>query len=96
MAYLINLMHIFYFSEFFDLEAIFSFIHHSLLEKHLNFWVFLSVPHLLDNYVKIVDEWGRNLMCNHTLPSLFVILYISSLRVWVGQHTPKFYRVRLL
>ena len=37
-----------------------------------NFWVFLSVPHLVDNYVKIVDGRGRNLMCHRTLPSRLV------------------------
>ena len=37
-----------------------------------NFWVFLSVPHLVANYAKIVDERGRNLMCHRTLPSLLV------------------------
>ena len=37
------------------------------------FWVFLSVPHLVDNYAKIVDGRGRNLMCHRTLPSRLVI-----------------------
>ena len=37
-----------------------------------NFWVFLSVPHLVDNYAKIVDGRGRNLMCHRTLPSRLV------------------------
>ena len=37
-----------------------------------NFWVFLSVPHLVDNYAKIVVERGRNLMCHRTLPSRLV------------------------
>ena len=37
-----------------------------------NFWVFLSVPHLLDNYAKIVDGRGRNFMCHRTLPSRLV------------------------
>ena len=27
---------------------------------------------MVDNYVKIVDERGRNLMCDRTLPSLLV------------------------
>ena len=30
------------------------------LEKYSNFWGFLSVPHLVDNYAKIVDERGRS------------------------------------
>ena len=34
--------------------------------------VVLSVPHLVDNYAKIVDERGRNLMCERTLPSRLV------------------------
>ena len=37
-----------------------------------NFWVFLSVPHLVDNYAKIVDGRGRNLMYHRTLPSRLV------------------------
>ena len=37
-----------------------------------NFCVFLSVSHLVDNYVKIVDGRGRNLMCHRTLPSRLV------------------------
>ena len=40
-----------------------------------NFWVFLSVPHLVDNYAKIVDERGQNLMCGRTLPSLLVLYF---------------------
>ena len=32
-------------------------------ENYLNFCVFLSVLHLVDNYAKIVDERGRKLMC---------------------------------
>ena len=41
-----------------------------------NFWVLLSVPHLVDNYAKFVDGRGRNLMCHRTLPSRLVCLYI--------------------
>ena len=41
-----------------------------------NFWVFLSVPHLLDNYAKIVDGRGRNFMCHRTLPSRLVCYMI--------------------
>ena len=40
-------------------------------KKH--FWVFLSVPHLVDNYAKIVDGRGRNFMCHRTLPSRLVL-----------------------
>ena len=39
-----------------------------------NFWVFSSVPHLVDNYANIVDDRGRNLMCDRTLPSLIVVI----------------------
>ena len=42
-----------------------------------NFWVFLSVPHLLDNYAKIVDGRGRNFMCHRTLPSRLVSFWLS-------------------
>ena len=55
-------------------------VHTEFFEKDLgffgirknNFWVFLSVPHLVDNYAKIVDGRGRNLMCHRTLPSRLV------------------------
>ena len=39
------------------------------------FCVFPSVPHLVDNYAKIVDERGRNFMCDRTLPSRLVYFY---------------------
>ena len=77
LAYRINLMHHFYATELFALEAIFQFMH-IFFEKYLLgvflgfFWVFVSVPHLVDSYAKIVDERGRNLMCDRTLPSLLV------------------------
>ena len=61
------------------MEAILSFIQNFLKKTwaflgfaKTNFWVFLSVPHLVDNYAKIVDERGRNLMCDRTLPSRLV------------------------
>ena len=49
-----------------------------------NFWVFLSVPHLVDNYAKIVDGRGRNLMCHRTLPSRLVFFkkIITMLKMW--------------
>ena len=56
-----------------------------------NFWVFLSVPHLLDNYAKIVDGRGRNFMCHRTLPSRLVkiilgfLIFLTS-HIW-GLHT---------
>ena len=41
--------------------------------KILEFLVlFHFVPDLVDNYAKIVDERGRNLMCDGTLPSRLV------------------------
>ena len=64
-------MHHFYATELFALDAIFRFIQF-FFEKYLNFWVFLSVLHLVDNYAEIVDEQGRNLMCDRTLPILLV------------------------
>ena len=45
--------------------------------NYLNFWVFLYVPQLVDNYDKIVDERGRNLICGCTLPSLLVYYKIK-------------------
>ena len=68
------------YTELFALEAILSFIQNFLKKTWAflgfaknNFWVFLSVPHLVDNYAKIVDGWGRNLMCHRTLPSRLVL-----------------------
>ena len=37
----------------------------------------LSLHHLVANYVKNVDERGRNIMCVCTLPSLLVFLIID-------------------
>ena len=49
-AYLINLVHHFFYSnELFALEAIFSFIHQFFLNNTWIFCVFPSVPHLVDN-----------------------------------------------
>ena len=48
---------------------------HIFLEKYLNFWGFLSVPHLINIYAKNLDEQGRNFMCERTLSSLLVFLY---------------------
>ena len=73
MAYLINLMHHFLLHLLFALEAIFSFIHQFFFKKKVDFLGFLTVPHLVDNYAKIVDEPVRNLMCDSTLPSLLVL-----------------------
>ena len=43
------------------------------------FGFFLSFPHLEDNYAKIGDGRGRNLMCHHTLPSRLVSYRIKPL-----------------
>ena len=50
------------------------------IRKKNNFWVFLSVPHLVDNYAKIVDGRGRNLMCHRTLPSRLVGCLVSNVK----------------
>ena len=39
------------------------------------FCVFPSVPHLVVNYAKIVDDRGRNLICGRTLPSRLVYIF---------------------
>ena len=60
-------------------------VHTEFFEKDLDFlgfaknifWVFLSVPHLVDNYAKIVDGRGRNLMCHRTLPSRLVSCIVA-------------------
>ena len=49
-----------------------KFCCYTIFEKKLNFWCFLSVPHLVDIYAKNVDERGRNFMCERTLTSLLV------------------------
>ena len=54
-----------------EFKAIFLFVHHLFSEKGKFLKVF-NFPHLEDNRVKTVDEWGRNIMCKRTLPSLFV------------------------
>ena len=71
--------------ELFALVSIFSLIH--FFFEICFFWVFfcfflgfpkivfgfyLPVPHLVDNYAKILDERGRNHMCGRTLRSLLV------------------------
>ena len=64
-------------------------------EKYLNFGVFLSVPHLVDNYNKIVDERGRNLLCDRTLPSLLVVdLWLNHINQ-KSSSCPKEYQVSL-
>ena len=84
LAYHSNQLHQFFCSsELFAMEAILSFIHNFFWKLLVLFWVFwdsqknnfcvfLSVPHLVDNYAKIVDGRGRNLMCHRTLPSRLV------------------------
>ena len=73
-AYLINLMHHFLLHWVICFVDYFLFIHHFFLKNTWIFCVFLSIPHLVDNYAKIVDERGRNLMSNRTLPSRLVFL----------------------
>ena len=67
-------MHPFYsISKLFALEAIFWFIHQFFFKKNTWIFGFFYVPHLADNHAKIVDERGRNLMCDRfTLPSRLV------------------------
>ena len=55
------------------------FVHTPIFSKYLNFCVFLSGPHLLDNYAKIVDERGRNIMNDRTLRSLLVFSTFNKL-----------------
>ena len=62
-------------TELFVLWAIFLFILH--FEKDLNFGGFLSVPHLVDNYAKIVNKRCRNFMCDRNLPSLLSLFSLN-------------------
>ena len=75
LAYLINLMPHLLLPWVICFGGYLFFYTPIFFEKYLIFWVFLSLPHLVDNYVKIVDERGRNLMCDCILPSRLVILY---------------------
>ena len=72
-------MHHFYATELYALEAIFPFIRIFFLEI-FEFWGFLSVPHLVENYAKIVDERGRNFMCDRTFITLRLLLLMH--RLW--------------
>ena len=71
-------------------------VHTEFFEKELDFfgirkkyfWVFPSVSHLVDNYAKIVDGRGRNLMCHRTLPSrlvhfIFSNMFLNAYRIFV-------------
>ena len=95
LAYLITLMPHFFFTSLCYLLWRLFFRSYNLaleairFEKYLNFWVFLCVPHLVDNYAKIVDERGRNFMCNRTLPSLLV-LFLSPKINFRGKVARKF------
>ena len=62
--------------------------------KYLNFLGFLSVPNLVDNYAKVVDERGRNLMCNRTLPSLLVLKQTNCLGEKGNVSQPACFRTR--
>ena len=71
-AYLINLMHLFLLHWVICFGG-YLFVHTPVFFNNTwIFCVFLSVPHLVDKYTKIVDERGRNLMCDRTLPSRLV------------------------
>ena len=98
MANLINIVQLFLLHWFICFGGDLLFIHQLFLK---NTWIlggFLSVPHLVDNYAKIVDEWGRNVMCDRILPSLFVVVlfknsflgsYPVSLQAKAGKTTVK-------
>ena len=67
-------------TEVFALKVIFLFIH-QFFERNMNFCGSLSVPHLVDNYAKNVDERGRNIMCERTLPSVLVSFPANKLEI---------------
>ena len=61
LAYLINLLHHFLLHWFICFVG-YIFVHTPVFLKDTwNFCVFLSVPHFVENYAKIVDERGRNI-----------------------------------
>ena len=78
--------HFLYSTELFALEAFFSIIHQFFFKILDFFCVFPSVSHLVDNYAKIVDERGRNLMCDCTLPSRLVAIIYTKI------YAAKFFR----
>ena len=51
-------------------------------DSQKNLWVFLSVPQLVVNCAKILDEWGRNILCDCTLRSLLV--YCTFELIWLS------------
>ena len=71
-TYLINLMHHFLLLSYLLWRLSFRSYTSFFLKNTWIFCVFPSVPHLVDNYAKIVDERGRNLMCDRSLPSRLV------------------------
>ena len=81
LAYLINKKHSFLLHWIFCFGG-YLFVHTPIFfEKYLIFCVFLSVPHLVDNYAKFLDERGWNLMYNRTyLASLLYILFSNFLK----------------
>ena len=80
LAYLMNLMHHFFYStELFALEAMFSFIHQFFLNNWI-FGFFFICSSFGRQFAKTVDERVRNLMCNRTLPSLLVAFYYDYVR----------------
>ena len=58
------------------------------LQNTWAFGGFLFVPHLVDNYAKNVDERGRNIMCERTLPSflvmklIFLVIEVEGNPIW--------------
>ena len=51
-------------------------MHYIFFEKYVNFWVFLSVPHLVDNYAKNMDDRGGTLFAiAHYAASWFRIIF---------------------
>ena len=73
-SYLINLIHHFLLHWVICFGG-YLFVHTPVFFS--NTPVFLSVTHLVHNYAKIVDEWGRNRMCDRTLPSRLVNLKLK-------------------
>ena len=74
-TYLINLMHHFLLHWVLCFGG-YLFVYRPVFLKNTSiFIIFLSVPHLVDNYAKILDEGGRNHLCNRTLPSLLVCIH---------------------
>ena len=57
-------------------------------KRYLSFW-FSYVPHLVNNHAKIVDQRGRNLMCNCTLPSRLVFSILCVITKMLAAYNDK-------